>query len=226
MRCWPNWERATEVAPSGGGQETSTNLAGCGVVITRPRDQAQGLIALVRTAGGRPIAFPALEIVDALDSRALRALVDRLEGFDLAIFVSPTAASRGLNLIRRRRELPPGLQLAAVGKGTARELQRLGAANVLVPESGADSEALLALAPLAEMRGRSVVIFRGVGGRELLGETLASRGAVVEYAECYRRMRPQADVQMLLRAWTQGEIHAVTVSSSEGLSNLFDMLGT
>jgi uroporphyrinogen-III synthase len=226
MRCWPNSELATEVAPSDEEQENSGDLAGRGVVITRPRDQAQQLIALVKSAGGRPIAFPALEIVDALDSRGLRALVVRLEGFDLAIFVSPTAASRGLSLIRRRRELPPGLQLAAVGKGTARELQRLGAANVLAPESGADSEALLALPPLADMRGRSVVIFRGVGGRELLGATLASRGAMVEYAECYRRTRPQADVQVLLRAWTHGEIHAVTVSSSEGLSNLFDMLGT
>ncbi|MPZ43223.1 MAG: uroporphyrinogen-III synthase [Betaproteobacteria bacterium] len=226
MRFWPNWKRAAEVAQSGGGQENSSNLAGRGIVITRPRDQAHGLIALVKAAGGRPIAFPALEIVDALDSRALRALVDRLESFDLAIFVSPTAASRGLNLVRRRRELPPGLQLAAVGKGSARELQRLGAANVLVPESGADSEALLALPQLADLRGRSVLIFRGVGGRELLGDTLVRHGARVEYAECYRRTRPQADVQMLLRAWTQGEIHAVTVTSSEGLSNLFDMLGT
>ncbi len=207
------------------GEETPA-LAGRGVVITRPRDQAHALIDRVKAAGGRPIAFPALEIVDATESRALRALVDRLDTFALAIFVSPTAASRGLSLVRRRREWPPQLQIAAIGKGSARELQRLGIARVLVPLAGADSESLLAMAELADMRGRSVVIFRGVGGRELLGDTLASRGATVEFAECYRRTRPQADVQMLLRAWTQGEIHAVTVSSGEGLSNLFDMLGT
>ncbi|MCC7080544.1 MAG: uroporphyrinogen-III synthase [Burkholderiales bacterium] len=195
-------------------------------MITRPRDRAHGLNALVKAAGGRPIAFPALEIVDALESRALLALVDRLDTFDLLIFVSPSAASRGLSLIRRRRELRSGLQLAAVGKGTARELQRLGATNVLVPDSGADSESLLALPQLADMRARSVLIFRGSGGRELLGVSLAGRGASVEYAECYRRTRPQVDVQALLRAWTQGEIHAVTVTSGEGLSNLFDMLGT
>jgi uroporphyrinogen-III synthase len=214
------------VAPAGGEPDNAPNLAGRGVVITRPRDQAHGLIALVKAAGGRPIAFPALEIVDALDSRALRFLVDRLESFDLAIFVSPTAASRGLNLVRRRRELPPGLQLAAIGKGSARALQRLGVSNVLVPERGTDSEALLAMPQLADMRGRAVLVFRGAGGRELLGDTLRNRGAAVEYAECYRRTRPQADVQILLRAWTQGEIHAVTVTSGEGLSNLFDMLGT
>jgi uroporphyrinogen-III synthase len=214
------------VAEFGAEQKDTPALAGRGVVITRPRDQAHELIDRVKAAGGRPIAFPALEIVDAAESRALRALVDRLDTFDLAVFVSPTAASRGLNLVRRRREWPAQLPIAAIGKGSARELQRLGVARVLVPQAGADSEALLAMAELADMHGRSVVIFRGVGGRELLGDTLTSRGATVEYAECYRRTRPQADVQVLLRAWTQGQIHAVTVSSGEGLSNLFDMLGT
>ncbi len=201
-------------------------LAGRGIVITRPRDQALGLAERVKAAAGRPIAFPALEIVDTLDSRALRALVDRLERFDIAIFVSPTAASRGMSLIRSGRELPAGLAIAAIGKGTARELQRLGVADVIAPERGADSEALLALPLFAAPKGRSVVVFRGAGGRELLGNTLTQRGASVHYAECYRRTRPQADAQALLRAFGRGEIHAVTVTSAEGLSNLFDMVGT
>ena len=160
-----------------------------------------------------------------LESRALRALLDRLDTFDLAVFVSPTAVSRGLNLIRRRRELPEKLAIAAVGKGSARELERLGVAPALVPQAGADSEALLALPQLADLRGRAVIVFRGEGGRELLGATLRQRGARVEYAECYRRVKPEADVQPLLRGWTHGEIHAVTVTSGEGLRNLFDMLG-
>jgi uroporphyrinogen-III synthase len=66
------------------------------------------------------------------------------------------------------------------------------------------------------------VIFRGDSGRELLGEELAKRGALVEYAACYRRVRPApAD---LARAWAGG-VDAVTVSSGEGLANFLDMLG-
>jgi uroporphyrinogen-III synthase len=34
-----------------------------------------------------------------------------------------------------------------------------------------------------------------------------------------------ADVTPLLTAWARGEIDAVTVTSSEGLANLFDMVG-
>lgn len=180
----------------------------------------------MKEAGGRAIVFPALEIVDPVDSRALRTLIDKLERFDLAVFISPTAAVRGLTLVRARRELPPGLRIAAIGKGSARELHELGVSEVVVPDDGADSEAFLALPEFQDMHDRSVVIFRGAGGRELLAETLRRRGAAVEYAECYRRAKPTGDAQMLLRGWGRGEIHAMTVTSREALDNLFEMVGT
>ena len=60
-------------------------------------------------------------------------------------------------------------------------------------------------------------------GRE--SRCLAARGAAVEYAECYRRVRPEADVAPLLKLWARGELDAITVTSSEGLHNLYDMVG-
>jgi uroporphyrinogen-III synthase len=48
---------------------------------------------------------------------------------------------------------------------------------------------------------------------------------VVEYATCYRRARPAADPAPLLREWARGGLDAVTVTSSEGLRNLREMLG-
>ena len=51
-----------------------------------------------------------------------------------------------------------------------------------------------------------------------------ARGATVEYVECYRRVRPRSDPAPLQRAWRSGEVHAFTVSSAEGLANLFTLL--
>jgi uroporphyrinogen-III synthase len=96
---------------------------------------------------------------------------------------------------------------------------------VLAPADGSDSEALLALPELADARGRRVVIFRGDGGRELLGDTLAARGAAVTYATCYRRSRPDADPAPLVERWQRGALDAVTLTSSEGLANFRAMLG-
>jgi uroporphyrinogen-III synthase len=200
-------------------------LAGRGIVVTRPAPQAGPLAEMIRAAGGHPILFPVLEILDTADIAPLIAAVNHLDRFDLAVFISPNAVLRAMNQIVARRPWPQGLRAAAIGKGSVKELKRFGIAAVIAPARAFDSEGLLALPELQQVAGWRVVIFRGDGGRELLGDTLAARGASVEYVECYRRARPRADAAPLLRAWARNEVDAVTVTSSEGLRNLFEMVG-
>ncbi|MFL6567143.1 MAG: uroporphyrinogen-III C-methyltransferase [Burkholderiales bacterium] len=190
-------------------------LRGRGILVTRPAGQAERLAALVSAAGGRPFLFPAIEI-ERLPARPL----PRLDEFDLAVFVSPTAVDCAFERIKHA-----GVPVAAVGGGTRRALQALGAREVLAPESGADSEALLALPQLHEVSGKRILIVRGEGGREVLADTLAARGARTEYLECYRRMLPHADMAPVTAAWDRGEIDAVTVSSAASLDNLITLLG-
>ncbi len=117
-------------------------------------------------------------------------------------------------------------RIAAVGNGTKRELESRGFVDVLAPEAGADSEALLALPEMQAVAGKRVLIVRGEGGRELLAESLTARGAQVEYFECYRRVAPRADPAPLIQAWDRGEVHAVTVFSTQALENLIAVAGT
>lgn len=204
---------------------SSMPLAGRRVVVTRPAGQAGHMAALIRAAGGEPLLFPALEIFDTGDTPQLRALIERLDAFDIAIFISANAVDKALALVRARRAWPPALRVATVGRGSERALQRHGFAAVIAPRERFDSEALLDLPELKEVARKRVLIFRGEGGRELLGETLVARGAAVEYAECYRRGRPQADPAPLLDLCARRELDAFTVTSSEGMANLRDMLG-
>ena len=201
-------------------------LKGVGVVVTRPAHQAGNLAELIERAGGRAILFPTLEIFDPQDMGPLSGVIDKLEQFDLAIFISPNAVNKAMNLIRAKRTWPPGLRCAAVGKGSAKELERFGGEEVLVPQGRFDSEALLALPELQDMAGKRVVIFRGEGGRELLGDELIRRGADLTMVECYRRGKPvSGDVSLLLKQWVRGEIDAITVTSGESMRNLFDLVG-
>jgi uroporphyrinogen-III synthase len=200
-------------------------LAGKGIVVTRPTHQAQALTRLISGAGGKPLPFPVIEIRDIENPAPVLALIDRLHDFNMAIFVSPNAAEKGLALVKARRAWPAKLKAAAVGSGGMKALRRHGIADVIAPEGRFDSEALLELPAFALVYGKRFVVFRGAGGRELISETLTERGAVVEYAECYRRVRPDNDVAPLLRAWERDELNAIAVTSSEGLRNLLDMLG-
>jgi uroporphyrinogen-III synthase len=195
------------------------------VLVTRPRDQAENLARLIEARGGEAIRFPVIEIAEPQDSRALLAIIDRLKDFALAIFISPNAVKRAMPPILARGGLPKTLRVACVGSGSARELKHFGIDKVIVPPDRFDSEGLLELPELQQVAGKRIVIFRGDGGRGLLGDTLRVRGAEIEYAECYRRLRPNTDATSLLRRWARGEVDIVSVTSVDGLRNLYDMLG-
>jgi uroporphyrinogen-III synthase len=201
-------------------------LSGRGIVITRPREHALPLAELIRSVGGNPVLFPTIEILPLENREALSNLITRLDSYHLAIFVSPTAVGQGLGLVNATRIWPGNLRVAAVGAGTAKALAGCGFSTVIAPAVQADSEALAALPELQDLGGRSVVIFRGQGGREWLRTVLEARGARVEYAECYRRVRPTQDSGPLLALWRRGAIEAASIASTEGLQNFFDMLGT
>lgn len=196
------------------------------VLVTRPLAQADRLVQLIEAAGGTALRFPMVEILAPPDDNAgLLDIVARLHTFDYAIFISPTAVGKAMNLISSRGAWPPALVAACVGRGSAKELQRFGIGAPLVPTGKFDSEALAALPQFQQVAGKRIVIFRGDGGRELLGDSLQARGATIEYAECYRRAKPRMDMAPLLRAWARGEVDVVTLTSAASARNLFDLLG-
>ncbi|OGS96188.1 MAG: hypothetical protein A3H31_09235 [Gallionellales bacterium RIFCSPLOWO2_02_FULL_57_47] len=230
-------------------------LAGLKILVTRPRDQAVLLAQRIEQAGGIPLRFPLLEIAPVQDAGTLHEQVSRLAQFNLAVFVSPNAVKYGIAAIRAEGDipcppqniviepsdrgradgrqlpqsagfagnvsLPPALRIATVGQGSAKVLHQLGIANVIAPTERFDSEGLLALPEMQNIAGWRVIIFRGDGGREFLGDALKARGAAVEYAVCYQRSKPQWDARALLEAAPD----AITVTSSEALVYLWQMLG-
>ena len=201
-------------------------LAGRTIVVTRPLAQAGALASAIEDAGGQPLIFPLLEISPADDPRPLAEAALRLDDYALAIFISPNAVDHALPVILSDRAWPAGLRPAAVGQGTVRALAAYGVTNCIAPTERFDSEALLALPELAasQLAGKRAAIFRGDGGRELLADTLRERGAFIDCITSYRRSGPAAGCLPLMQAWRAGRLDALTVSSSEGLRYLVDLL--
>ena len=195
-------------------------LSGLNIVVTRPREQAAGLVQRIEQLGGSPLLFPLLEIAAVNDDRTLREQLSRLKQTDLAIFISPNAVRYGMEAIRTSGDMPASLRIASVGQGSASALRELGIGHIIAPTERFDSESLLVLPELHNLAGKRVMIFRGDGGRALLGDTLKARGAQVEYVTCYLRSKPDVDVSALLKVLP----HAIIVTSSEALSYLREML--
>lgn len=195
------------------------------IVVTRPAGQADALVAAIAGAGGTAVRFPVLAVQACSDTRHLTAIADQLGAFDLAVFVSPNAVKYALSCLLERHAWPPGLLAATVGKASERALARFGVTRVIAPQTRFDSEALLELPELKQVSGKRVVIFRGDAGRELLGDTLKERGALVEYVACYQRTKPDLDPAPLLQLWADRRLDGIIVTSSEGLRNLCEMVG-
>jgi uroporphyrinogen-III synthase len=185
------------------------------VLVTRPQPQCGVLCAEIERQGGQAEPLPAI-VVRPLEAAAV-------ERADLIVFVSVHAVEHGARLVQK----PAGARVAAIGRATAAALAAADLPVDIVPDSGFDSEALLAHPALEGAGLQRIVIVRGEGGRELLRDTFAARGAVVETREVYRRERPEVDPSALARIeslWADGGVDVVSLTSVQTLEHLQEML--
>ena len=156
------------------------------VVLTRPTGENESLAELlaeeVAKVSVRPlINLSALPITNQLKKPALD-----LDHYDKIIFVSKTAVRCGLELLEQYWPQWPGsLTWLAVGPGTAQALADYEVRASYPEQPG--SEGLLDMPELIAPADSRILIVRGTGGRELLGEELKNRNAMVEYWEVYTR---------------------------------------
>ena len=202
----------------------NVSLAGLTVVNTRPAHQAKPLSDLITAAGGSVIEFPVIEITPPSDPENLYSQLTHLARANMAIFISANAVEAGINALGGPDRWPNNVVIGAVGKATAAKICTLGLDCALVAPEPFNTEALLTLPELQDMKGISVKIFRGEGGRELLAQTLSERGADVEYIECYRRITPESNPKDLYDCWDEKRVLLIVVTSNEGLENMFNLV--
>lgn len=199
-------------------------LQGLHIAVTRPVDQAKSLCAAIEQHGGVAIEFPLIAVSALQDYRQFEQQIAQLDKTDRAIFISSNAVDFAMpRVLERYSQLPPRLKFAAIGHQTAAALAKYGVEDVLIPQGRYDSETLLALPEMQHVAGTTIAIFRGVGGRELMAETLKARGAHVYFAESYHRINPQQNTGQLHALWQQHKLDAVIVTSSEAMRYLLQM---
>ncbi|WP_237068453.1 uroporphyrinogen-III synthase [Microbulbifer guangxiensis] len=196
-------------------------LLGRRILVIRPTAQAAGWCRRLQEAGADSDCIPMLAIEPVSDAEGCLAIKQRVLDFDQtdhAIFVSRNAVHYGFEWLDSYwPQLPVGPRYYAIGAATAAALAQAGVHCQSAGDS-MDSEALLALPALRKPRDEKVLIFRGRGGRPLIGETLRNRGARVDYCELYHRKLPAEAAAML--AGYQEQPDAIAVHSGETLQNL------
>ncbi|SFP59865.1 uroporphyrinogen-III synthase [Ectopseudomonas composti] len=198
------------------------------LLLTRPAEDCAALAQALGAQGVASHCMPLLAIEALDETPQQRSTFAALQRYSAVIVVSKPAARIGLRLLTQYAAPTPDLPWFSVGAATAAVLAEHGL-HVHFPDSGDDSEALLALPMLqqaiAAASAPRVLILRGEGGREFLAERLRGQGVTVDYLPLYRRVLPQYAVGELNRRVLAERLNGLVVSSGQGFEHLLQLAG-
>lgn len=202
-------------------------LFGRTIVVTRAREQASQLRAMLEIAGARVIEAPAIRI-EALDQGPLYAALGNLAGYDWLVVTSRNAvdllwaAVRELGLDARAFA---SAKLCAVGPATADALLAHGLAVDVIPDRYVAEGVIEKLRERDDVRGARVLFVRAAGARELLPTALRDMGANVDEVEIYRTVPDLSGLDTLRDALDAGAVDVVTFTSASTVRHFVDALG-
>nr|WP_160021393.1 uroporphyrinogen-III synthase [Psychrobacter nivimaris] len=210
------------------------------VINTRPVERAASLTQHLQAAGLVVVDMPMLTLrprpTTDLDIALMRQWM--AGEYKALVIVSPTAAASGLvawqSLENEFKEceykttdsyaqrLSEGLSLpsplVAVGEATAAEFSQVRidttSYQILQPET-ANNEGMLAMPEIDSLQaGDKLLIWRGLGGRRLLVDTLQARGVHIDSIAWYERTMP-IDAIAEYQQWQQAFLTHSTASPQQ-----------
>ena len=205
------------------------------VLVVRPRAQATAWVRELAALGVAARALPLIDIAPVPDPLPVAAAIAEIEspaGEPLLVFVSPNAVSGFFHCAAAGRPRgfawPAHWRAAATGPGTVAALRDCGvpADRIAAPPADAaqfDSEALWSTLSGWPWAARRVLIVRGNGGRDWLGQQLRDAGADVRVVQSYARAAPVLlpDERALLAAALADPSRWIWMfSSSEAIDHL------
>ena len=192
---------------------TPLPLHGKTVVVTRPRARAGTLSDKLRRLGANVIEAPCIETVEREDTTALEQALS--EHWDWVALTSPAGVSAMVHaLARMGRDLRAlyGCKFAAIGAGTAAELEHCGITADLVPETYDSTHLARALAQAAP--DEKVLILRAEQGSRELTERLAQAGIAFADVPTYRTEYRSDKAEMLQELINNSNVNIVTFTSA------------
>ena len=196
-------------------------LAGRRVLVTRPRAQAESLVAALEAAGATAVLMPLIAIAPPDDPGLAEAALDRLSTYDWLVITSANGARAvGERWAARGLPFPAGPRVAVVGPRTAVAARAAG-----LPVHAQPNEFRGAAIPaaLGDLRGKRVLLPRTDIGREETPDALTAAGALVDEVVFYRTVPAAADPEAM-RALRAG-VDILTFMSPSAVEAFVALLG-
>jgi len=202
-------------------------LFGRRMVVTRTREQASELVALLEENGADCLEYPTLHMEPALDYGVLDQALAEIGSYDWLLFTSINAVTwffRHLNELDLDVRSLGGPKIAVVGRATAKKLRDYGLKVDLIPEKFTGEGLAEALIKAGVGKDDRILLPRAEKAREVLPEMLGKAGARVTVAPVYRNVPPQGRKDELRQRLEEQSIDLVTFTSSSTVDNFLTMV--
>lgn len=200
-------------------------LFGKRIVVTRTREQASQLSAQLGDLGAEVLEIPTIAVQPPANPEPLAKACENIEAYDWLVFTSPNGVSAFFAALEAAGKDCRALhraKVATIGPATGQAVAKRGLKPDVVARTFV-AEGLLDALSAYDLDGTRVLLPRAAQAREVLPETLASRGAQVEVVPAYETVAPESSAQALKQAMADG-FDAVTFTSSSTVTNFLALL--
>lgn len=200
-------------------------LSGKRVLITRAKEQSEGLAKRLKELGADVIEFPTIEIIPPTSWLHLDQAIKNLNRFDWIIFTSVNGVKFFFERfkIKRGSIFPYSLKVCAIGPATAKELKARKIRVDYIPKKFI-AESILEGFKKKKISGKRILIARAKKARDILPKGLREMGAEVEVVETYRTIKPKGAKDRIRKILKNDKIDVITFSSSSTVSNFVELL--
>ncbi|MFC3123179.1 uroporphyrinogen-III synthase [Agaribacter flavus] len=180
------------------------------LLVTRPEPKASKSVSLFKSEHLPCCKYPAINIQLILDAQLPR------QTYDIVIVTSTYT----LGWLTQHKFICKEATIS-IGQATTHAIQqaKLPWVKQLIQATQQNSEGVLALPILQDLKAKRVLIVKGKGGRDLLETSLCNKGATVDALAVYER-QGNCD-QQLIRQVEEQPITCIIVTSVEIATQLF-----
>ncbi|MGA2092066.1 MAG: uroporphyrinogen-III C-methyltransferase [Sedimentisphaerales bacterium] len=191
-------------------------LFGKTIVITRDAEGNAELADKIADKMGLAIELPVTKLKPLTDSTAFLKALSEIKAYEWVIFTSATGVEQVFGVLAKLNKdgrVFGSARIAAIGRGTARELARFGIRADFVPTTFTSKVLARELIETAQLRGRKVLLLRSKLASDELPCMLAKAGAVIENVPVYTQEKNLCDLKNLSEMLAEKRVNWLVFAS-------------
>lgn len=157
------------------------------ILITRPLPDGQELVSMLRILGIQAYCLPLIKFIPGDNLKNLSYSINQLNINDMIFSLSKQAIYHvNAYLNKNNIKWPSWIKYYAIGPKTGSILHQYSGHTIIYPHEKSNTEKLIKMLNIKELKNRKAIILQNKYGRTLLKKTLKSYGVIVNSIECYK----------------------------------------